>query len=1336
MLRYSAFLFGILFCIMSSICPPIWSNEINRTIVVCEGGLASLHCPAQHGIVIHEANFGRFTLLECNPNRLTNITDQCANNRTKELMQASCQRKQACLVKASVEVFGDKCPGDSKYLETTYQCVPAKVTTTTSTTTVSTIASFAENLTENVPKIAAGYGIVMPNGHNYDKIILGCPELHEHELSWPLTAYGQTAQVACPPGTYGHAEWHCSAKTKRWNMEDGPNLAKCTSEWARDLRREHKDDETGSATSQERRDTLLDTLRDIYAKVRQAERLYGGDVKVVAKLLADVAEKERKQAFGKEMLERPHQQEKRTNVQQHMQELVRLIIETTGHLLRTNQRSAWIDLNIVQRRELANQLLHTVPQALSLMLPLLGWSKSGSSETVLAEPTLKCEVTQAKIYDIVPFPSMSLYRQDFDTVQLPRQALQVYDHDLANVFYMAWDHSMGNFLLGTTDQENNNGITIEHRHHHYHVHQHHNMKRHRPVQTRAIARLVGFAVVPLNGRLFGPRHHPLLHQPILIIFQNDHPALMLRHRKIIGEPRCVWWDPESTRFVDTTTELQHPEPMLSANLPYTSAANADGGCTLQERNRTHTVCKCWRMNTHVTVVADFEDRGNAAAFDAWDGKLPFSSPYVYALFRLGALIASICLLISLLITFLIRPSRSKGELIKFGVFPGHPSWHRCHITVHLLLIQLILLNTFYAIQQYQFFCTSIALLLQYFVLASLCWTLLDAWQLRNTALHLHDNTIDTISSNSLLKHISLYLFGYGFPLLLIVVTFFMQNLHKIVPSQPQPLSEFCWLNLDFFGIYTFVGPVSLLLSATVFCLAHTFFAMNSSLRNTKSCSSDAYPYAATTTNGIKMQHKQREQRRHRVHLRQRVHWACTRCALTCTACSAAFCWAYFVAIEVQDGTNDDAATSAFVLNSALALSLLNTALGVQLLAEIVVDKMTRAHYRRWRLDGAGFGPISAFFTAIIDKICCCGTFILKKNSQNGIGAEFPQLKFAFSPSGAVLLENVNGCGPNSSANSSSSSGRNGGTTSACSEVSTTELPASSSGDTALLGQQNQPPPPPAALLQLYHEHKRMNSGSSSTNPKSNDQTSPENANYDYATIPYDELSHHTTQPSAFHGYRMYQPAQSPMYGMTPRQQLPHKLMYAGGNYSARGYLGNNYGGHSPYTYTPQIVRMQQNNQVQLIHPDLPIQPDGINYPHHYHHKVPPVDEHHQPMVMVMDMPTGQMDPNSVFHSQISPPPSAPGFYAPNSSAVHFRHSSPFYGGNPSMAQPSARSSISNGGGTLVLKMDLSRPEPVFSERIDSLEEDGEEEEEQQDGSGEEEEDYEDEHQQADEDGRN
>ncbi|KAL3121579.1 hypothetical protein niasHT_008418 [Heterodera trifolii] len=77
------------------------------------------------------------------------------------------------------------------------------------------------------------------------------------------------------------------------------------------------------------------------------------------------------------------------------------IIETTGHLLRTNQRSAWTDLNTVQRRGLAIQPLHTVPHALSLMLPLLGWSKSGSSETVLAEPTLKSEVTQ-----LMPFYTM------------------------------------------------------------------------------------------------------------------------------------------------------------------------------------------------------------------------------------------------------------------------------------------------------------------------------------------------------------------------------------------------------------------------------------------------------------------------------------------------------------------------------------------------------------------------------------------------------------------------------------------------------------------------------------------------------------------------------------------------------------------------------------------------------------------------------------------------------------------------------------------------------------------------------------------------------------------
>uniref|UniRef100_A0A183C0H0 Latrophilin Cirl n=1 Tax=Globodera pallida TaxID=36090 RepID=A0A183C0H0_GLOPA len=1285
---------GILFILSTIFQQTICADESLITVLVCEGGLASLHCPPQHEIVVHLANFGRFSLQTCNPAMHLNINTQCENKRTIDVLRASCDHHQECRVQANVEVFGDICNDTSKYLEAGYECVPAKVTTTTSTTTLSTIAASAAttNTTAVVPT-----GVGEDGGRNgpTEKISLsitgGCSARQERELNWPTTVYGQTVRVTCPPGTRGHADWHCSAKTKRWSPVDGPNLAKCISDWARELR-EDLEDETGLESAHERRVAWLETLRETYKQVRRAERLFGGDARVVAELLADMAKKGRDRAFGKgsataaSMLD-VQQQEKRTKLQQEMLEFVRLIIDTIGHLLRSNQRPAWIDLSTDQRRHLAAQLLQTVPQTLALLLPLPGWPKNGGSESLLAEPTLIAEVAQASIYDYVPFPSMSLYRQDFDTVLLPREALHLYGQDLANVFYTAWDHSMVNFLLG-----NNNGTFPAHHRHH------------RLVQTHAIAKLVGFAVVPMNGKLIGPRQHRIsLQRPILITFRNDDPSLNIPHRKMIGEPRCAWWDSDNSKFVVTNTEQLEPK---SAD-KLASAAGTDAGCALQERNRTHTVCECRRMNTHFTVLADFEDGVTNDAVDGWDNnELPFSSAFVYDQFRLGALIASICLLIGLLITLLMKPIRSKGEPIKYAMPGCHPSMDRCHITATLLLIQLVLLNAFYGFQRQQYICTPVALLLQYFVLAALCWTLLDALHMRAAARRLHA-AIETISSLSLLKLFSIYLFGYGFPLLLTAVTFFMQHLHKNVPAQPLLPAAFCWLTSDLFGIYTFVGPVLLLLSATILCLVFTICAMNSS-RNTKSSSSDAYRPCA---NGIS-QHKQREQRRRRVQLRQRVQWLCTRCALLCAACSVAMCWTYFVTLAMEDGVAM-ASSVALVANSAMALALLNAALGVEMLAEIVVDKRTRAYYRRWRLDGGGFGTISAFFTNIVDKICCCGTFVVKKAAQNGTGPEFPQLKFAFSPSGAVLLENVNGCGPNSSG-TSSSSGRNGGTASACSEISTTEMPVSSSDERAVHAQHSQSqraPPPPAALLQLYHEHHRKNSASSNSRP--NEFASSDNATYEeYATIPYDDRLSLGKYSINTPGYRIHHPAQSPLYtatslaqpiGTTPRltqQQLlqqQHKLLYGGGSYSARGYLGNNYGAHAPYT--PHIVRMQQN-QVQLLHPDLPMH-DGTNYRHHMM-----LDEHNQPIMMVVDVPPGEMGIHSVPPPRIPPPPTPA--YAMNSS-VHLRHPSSSYRGSPVMT--SARGSSC---GTLV-KMDLSRPEPVFSERIDSLDEGEEEAEECVDG---------------------
>ena len=100
-----------------------------QRLVVCEGEVANLSCThhADNEVMIHllSAMYGRkdpalccssFTRLECNTT--------CEGNDSAVLKAARGQcREQNCLIWASNNIFGDPCPGSTKYLNLTYQCV-------------------------------------------------------------------------------------------------------------------------------------------------------------------------------------------------------------------------------------------------------------------------------------------------------------------------------------------------------------------------------------------------------------------------------------------------------------------------------------------------------------------------------------------------------------------------------------------------------------------------------------------------------------------------------------------------------------------------------------------------------------------------------------------------------------------------------------------------------------------------------------------------------------------------------------------------------------------------------------------------------------------------------------------------------------------------------------------------------------------------------------------------------------------------------------------------------------------------------------------------------------
>lgn len=76
------------------------------------------------GQIIHlvRANYGRFSLSICNPTGQIDLSVNCMSYRSFLIMQDKCSQSSNCSIVVSSKIFGDPCPGTSKYLEVQYHC--------------------------------------------------------------------------------------------------------------------------------------------------------------------------------------------------------------------------------------------------------------------------------------------------------------------------------------------------------------------------------------------------------------------------------------------------------------------------------------------------------------------------------------------------------------------------------------------------------------------------------------------------------------------------------------------------------------------------------------------------------------------------------------------------------------------------------------------------------------------------------------------------------------------------------------------------------------------------------------------------------------------------------------------------------------------------------------------------------------------------------------------------------------------------------------------------------------------------------------------------------------
>ncbi|XP_060516330.1 latrophilin Cirl isoform X2 [Cylas formicarius] len=103
-----------------------------ETAYACEGKTLKIECKAGELIKLIRANYGRFSITICNDHGNTDWSVNCMSPKSLRVLHNRCSFKRNCTVELSNSIFGDPCPGTDKYIEVHYFCDNATITTTTS----------------------------------------------------------------------------------------------------------------------------------------------------------------------------------------------------------------------------------------------------------------------------------------------------------------------------------------------------------------------------------------------------------------------------------------------------------------------------------------------------------------------------------------------------------------------------------------------------------------------------------------------------------------------------------------------------------------------------------------------------------------------------------------------------------------------------------------------------------------------------------------------------------------------------------------------------------------------------------------------------------------------------------------------------------------------------------------------------------------------------------------------------------------------------------------------------------------------------------------------------
>uniref|UniRef100_A0A3P9AB52 Adhesion G protein-coupled receptor L3 n=1 Tax=Esox lucius TaxID=8010 RepID=A0A3P9AB52_ESOLU len=190
-------------------------------------------------------------------------------------------------------------------------------------------------------------------------------------------------------------------------------------------------------------------------------------------------------------------------------------------------------------------------------------------------------------------------------------------------------------------------------------------------------------------------------------------------------------------------------------------------CRLLGTNRSHTTCSCTHLTNFAILMAHVENTD------------PVHDMLLDVITWVGILLSLVCLLIS---------------LFTFCFFRGLQSDRN---TIHKnLCISLFIAESLFLVGINRIACAVFAALLHFFFLAAFTWMFLEGVQLYIMLVEVFE------SEHSRKRYF--YLVGYGVPALIVAVS-------AAVDYRSYGTDRVCWLRLDTYFIWSFIGPATLII---------------------------------------------------------------------------------------------------------------------------------------------------------------------------------------------------------------------------------------------------------------------------------------------------------------------------------------------------------------------------------------------------------------------------------------------------------------------------------------------------------------------------------------------